>query len=217
MIKEKIELSGIILLLANLLTIALAVLFEWKLAVVLWGYWLESVIIGLFTVARLLNLGIRMKSAFIFLFMLFLSVFFCFHYGMFHFVYMTFLLMFDVFRISLSDLGTVLLLGGIFFISHLFSFVKNSLKEKLKFMDVPELVGYMNFMEPYSRILPMHLTILASAFLLSGIITRPGNIETIVLVIFMLLKTIVDFRSHQAKHTFSPSFTQQMKSLFQIN
>ena len=56
-----LESSAKMLLLSNLFTIFVAILFRWSILTLLWGYWLQSIIIGLFTVVKLLMFGYRNK------------------------------------------------------------------------------------------------------------------------------------------------------------
>jgi hypothetical protein len=97
------------LILVNVVTIILAVFENWDIATVLFVYWLQSIIIGLFTVVMLLTSG--MKSGNLphtdtasatpkakiqtigssWIARAGLAGFFCIHYGIFHYAYyMTF-------------------------------------------------------------------------------------------------------------------------------
>nr|WP_294077797.1 DUF6498-containing protein [Thiolapillus sp.] len=88
------------LLLANLVTIVMAVMQDWSLLLVMWVYWCQSVIIGLFNFWRMMTLkrfstkGVsssngpvlptqKTKRE--------MSWFFLIHYGMFHAGYLIFL------------------------------------------------------------------------------------------------------------------------------
>lgn len=48
---------------------------------------------------------------------------------------------------------------------------------------------------PYARIIPMHLTIM-----FGGVLASVGNFSHIVLLFFMLLKTIADLAMHSLEH-----------------
>jgi len=192
--------SAIVLLLSNLLTIVLAVVFNWSLIIILWSYWLQSVIIGFFSFIKILSLqnfstegfksngrsvlpttATKISTAF----------FFAFHYGFFHLVYALFLLTFSFVSqsISLTDFGFVFLSGIIFFVNHLFSFnyFKNKTQKKQNLGTV--------MMFPYLRIVPMHLTIIFGGFfLVSATASLP------ILVFFLILKTIADLGMHTIEH-----------------
>jgi uncharacterized membrane protein len=84
----------------------------------------------------------------------------------------------------LIQAGTFFAVIAIFFFNHLFSY--------MKFLKTQEKVG---FADPYYRIFPMHLTIILGMFV---IMMGFGSVG--VLVLFMLLKTVVDLAMHQKKH-----------------
>lgn len=147
---------------------------------IVWIYWLQSVLIGVFNFFDLLcvsnpdetslrinkqpvskgNMGCA-------------AWFFLFHYGFFHFVYAIFLLVGNSKGIN----GQLLLISaGIFILESSMQLIRRrpSLKnEKIN-------VGKM-FFTPYLRIVPMHLMILVPSFL--GITAS---------VVFIVLKTIAD-------------------------
>lgn len=78
-----LESSAKMLLLSNLLTIVIAILFHWSILTLLWGYWLQSIIIGLFTVVKLLVFGYRNKHQRLLLTAVRDSIFFQFTTGFF--------------------------------------------------------------------------------------------------------------------------------------
>lgn len=148
---------------------------------VLWIYWMQSIIIGLFNFIDLLTLknfssdGTRLNGA---------PVtnenkgclpwFFLVHFGGFHFVYAIFLLI----KLSYGPIEKTFFLIGVaaFFAESLMAFVRRkSAEQELKFN-----IGSLFFL-PYLRIVPMHLVILAPAFL--G--WQPSTI-------FLVLKTLAD-------------------------
>ena len=65
---RQLDLSLLTLLLSNLLTLILAVAYQWPVAQILWIYWAQSVIIGISNVIRMLRLkefstkGIKMNG-----------------------------------------------------------------------------------------------------------------------------------------------------------
>lgn len=185
MLLGKLESSSIVLLISNIFTIILAIIFQWNIGVVLWAYWAESVIIGLFIVIKQVfynqdKTANNMMGA----------LFFCFHYGFFHFVYLIFLSVFSfiIFNMSITDIFDILVMVGILFGSHLFSFIKN-----INTDPASNLFG-----DPYKRIVPMHITIIGIGFI--GGIFGAENFNTTILILFMGLKTIIDLLSHINKH-----------------
>lgn len=195
------NLSTISLLISNLIVITLAIVQKWDISTVLWVYWMQSIIIGFFQFLRILSLKkfstenfkinnqsvsptTQTKT--------FTAFFFVFHYGFFHFIYAIFL--FNFFSNQPLDF-TYLFLGGlIFFLNHFFSYQHNKVIDEQKTLPAGRQVqniGTLMF-APYARIVPMHLIIVFGAIL-----------DQSILVIFLLLKTLVDLIMHTFKHKIS--------------
>ncbi|MFH1588844.1 MAG: DUF6498-containing protein [Candidatus Diapherotrites archaeon] len=194
--------SAKVLVLSNLITIVLAVVFSWSIMIILWSYWLQSVIIGFFNFFKILTLkdystegmkisGMRGQPAATTGIKIFIAFFFAFHYGFFHLVY-SFILGAFTFAsqaITFTDLNFILLAGIIFFFNHLFSFLYFKSKPQKK-----ANIGTVMFF-PYARIIPMHLTIIfGGMFLYLGI----GSV--FVLILFLGLKTVADLVMHSIEH-----------------
>lgn len=193
--------SAMALVFSNVIVIVFALVQGWNLLAIMLGYWLQSVIIGFFNFIRIISLkefsvqGLKMnnkkveatkktkKS---------IAFFFVLHYGLFHFVYLAFLVMFikakgmDVNK----EIFPILTMGIIFFFNHLFSFWynKKELEEKK-----PNIGKIMFF--PYARIIPMHFTIIAG-----GLFFVLFESYQIPLVLFLFLKTIADLIMHIIEH-----------------
>ncbi|MFH1394420.1 MAG: DUF6498-containing protein [Candidatus Micrarchaeota archaeon] len=180
------------LIFSNLVTIAMAVVFNYPLATLIWIYWLESVIIGFFAFFKIL-LAKRLKDE-SFKNNLAMALFFAFHYGFFHIGYFFFLAILPWFASGLRNPEYILLTGGVLFISHGFSFILHVLKQH---EGKNEQTADILFTEPYARIIPMHLTIILSGFVIGflGIIRN-----LLILVLFMGLKTGTDIYFHREKH-----------------
>ncbi len=186
--------SGIAILLANAVTIALALWQNWDLSPILAVYWCQSVTIGAFHFCRMHMLknftteglssndqpvpetpqGKRSTANF-----------FLLHYGFFHLVYFVFIST----SFPWDDRATLLWVaaGALgFLLSHALSFRRN-VAEDLKRR--PNL-GAMLFL-PYLRIVPMHLTIIVGGAL-SG--------SRIVLTLFLVLKSFADYLMHRLEH-----------------
>jgi hypothetical protein len=187
---DRPDLPLLSLLLANAITIALALLQDWPLGTVLAVYWFQSVTIGLFTIVRLLGVPDsgegrqRYKG-------IALAGFFALHYGLFHLVYLVFIAAFALTgTYGIPDPLGIALGCAVFFVNHLVSFLWYRPREEAS----PEAI----FSEPYSRIVPMHLTIIAGGFLTAML---PGATGTrLVLLLFLLLKTGADVVAHQRQH-----------------
>jgi hypothetical protein len=125
------------------------------------------------------------------------SLFFIFHYGIFHIGYLIFLFIFlttlnPQFHAQQPDYIAIVFIGSLFFINHTYSFLKNYVWEKKHFTFSARQLST----EPYKRIFPMHLTIIAAGFF-SAIVT---SAETPLIIVFLLLKTFADLRSHEILH-----------------
>lgn len=192
-----------VLIIANLVVIALAVVQNWSLIDLLWVYWTQSVIIGIINVGRILSLqnysteGFKVNGR---------SVlptektkkqvagFFAFHYGFFHLVYAIFLSVFthQFFNSTIASvLPYILLAAIIFLVNHLFSYKYNRPRDEKK-----QNIGRVMFF-PYLRIIPMHITIIAGGALLSK---GQADAATGAVVLFLFLKTIADVIMHLVEH-----------------
>lgn len=204
------------LVVANLAAIFFFVVSDASILQVIWIYWLQSVIIGAVNVVRILKLDFSRPvpqvdgapvppapsagwGAFI---KVFLAGFFIMHYGGFHFAYLVFLVIFtleDTFtfngveqQFSLGEVSAVavLLSGFAFAVHHVISFID----ERMEVRRNPHAGAVSTgraMVQPYLRILPMHLTIIMGPI----ISLKLGN--TWVFVAFMILKTMADVRLYQ--------------------
>lgn len=163
---------------------------------IVWIYWLQSVLIGIFTFIELLmvkhpdassmninhhpvdqqNMGCA-------------AFFFLFHFGFFHLVYAIFLLV--SYRIG-TDAKLVMITAGIFIAESTIELIRrrSQINNQAK-----ENVGKMFFV-PYFRIIPMHLMILIPSFLGMGSS-----------VVFLILKMLADIGMYLATSNYrrSPS------------
>ncbi len=144
---------------------------------VLWLYWFQSVLIGLFTFLDLITFvsppqGSDKPKKYFFESKGCSAFFFLFHYQVFHLVYAVFIIS------NGKPIDKQFLLIGIS------GFVVNLFLQFLQNKKIQRSIG-MNFSQmffmPYLRIIPMHLMILAPIFLH----VQPS-------IIFLVLKTIAD-------------------------
>lgn len=192
-----------LLFFSNGITIFFALTEHWSLATVLWIYWFQSVTIGFFNVIRILELknfstkgfqingkealpttGTKIYTAF----------FFLFHFGLFHLVYLGFMLanttafsfgsLYQKMPAASLPFTNILLAAGIFFINHLFSYLYHRSSGTPKKQNIGSLMFY-----PYLRIVPMHFTLIL------------GAIFSNALPFFLLLKTFSDALMHVVEHT----------------
>ena len=188
------------LLVANLFPLYAVLFLGWSPFSVLLLYWLESAVVGAYTLLEILVVG-RAQA-------LFLAPFFCIHYGMFMFGHMVFL--WGVFGPgSLTGIGNAaggpgaLLANGWdpavaaallpwimpLAASHGISFVVNVVS------DFRSREASQAMFRPYGRIIFMHVTLMAGAFLMA-IFRAPAPVFAAVVV----AKTAVDLMSHLRTH-----------------
>jgi hypothetical protein len=191
--KVLVDPSSWILVMANILSIVIAIYEHWEIRTVMWVYWGQSLAIGFFNFFHLItlkdfsisNLSIEDKASVpnekI---KIFTSIFFVFHYGFFHFIYMQFLLI--DYGVRLIDFKYVLIACGIFVGNHLFSYIYNRIWKKTT--TTKENLARAVFW-PYARIIPMHLTIIFGRFAGGGS-----------LILFLVLKTVADLVMHAVEH-----------------
>ncbi|OGC11242.1 hypothetical protein A3K48_01800 [candidate division WOR-1 bacterium RIFOXYA12_FULL_52_29] len=169
------------LVFANLLTIAMALKFNWSLMELMWIYWAQSVIIGVINFIKLIKFPA-------------IALFFLVHYGIFHLVYLVFLAAFTFGGESPINNGSpiqwswVWLTAGVFLINHSFSYFYN--REKDLARQNPDAL----FMFPYARIIPMHLTLIFGGLMEA---VGPFNFP---IIFFLSLKTIADLVMHKKEH-----------------
>ncbi len=153
---------------------------------IVWIYWFQSVLIGLFTFIQLLRIKNPDEKS--------LSInkqpisknsmgcaafFFLLHYGLFHFVYAIFLL---VSFTKGANTKMILITACVFLIESTIQL----LRRKNISVAQKENVGKI-FFTPYLRIVPMHLMILL-----------PNILDMSVTVVFLILKTVADIAMYMA-------------------
>lgn len=184
---------------ANLATVAAGLIQGWGMVQLLWPFWAQSVIIGLFALRRLVaspDADWRYPA------------FFVAHYGGFHAMYLFFLVMLagsadsaGMVPVTNANTGEVmqlyagrqtaldvvieLALAAGFLVAHARS-QRAHLRADLAQGPSPGMLMTM----PYLRILPMHLTLL-----LGVVLGGPGT-----LLLFGLLKTGCDLAMHRLEH-----------------
>lgn len=205
------------LIAANLLTIVLAVLGNWDLATVVFIYWAQSVIIGIFAFLSILFTDTSAMADSVTetttlpdgskqvrkgnpgTFKVLMAGFFALHYGGFHLGYYFFIVGSGIFGpVDFSDPG-IALSCGLFFAIHAYSFLYNRKRGKAAAADMMR-----QFMAPYDRILPMHLIIIFGSIIITGLEFFGITTVTPVLVLFLLLKTYADVAGHLKKHLILP-------------
>lgn len=184
------------LVFANLLTIALAVKFNWSLMELMWIYWSQSVIIGGINVIKMRRVEKARGGPKMFL-LGDTSSFFLLHYGFFHLIYLLFLVIFTLAGETPLNNGAPVQWGWVlatilaFLANHTFSYLYNRDRDSSR-DNLDRL-----FMFPYARIIPMHLTLIFGAAMDSFL---PGVVQAPILL-FLSLKTIADLVMHKLEHS----------------
>lgn len=193
------------LLLANTLTIILFIVNGGSVMQALWTYWLQSIVIGVFAVFRIVALpaGLRFNQHAMptigRAWKIFIVGAFVFQYGMAHIVYAVFLTVMqhrDIEGMGLETfsmggsvaLTPVLIAGGVFALHHWLSYkgdrASNTANDNT-------LITIKNILvQPYARTAPLHFIILF------GPLVAAWAGYASVFIVFMILKTIADIRLH---------------------
>ena len=207
--RRPMNLSLLALLLANLVPLFGALFDGWSVYEIFALYWSESVVIGGYTLLRVLSGG-DPRAPIQGRLRLLICAFFTFHFGMFLFVHSVFVQLF----LGVGGLGQsgipieapVLLLKaaassahglGLLALvaSHGVSFVTNFLGRERADTDIGQLL-----FSPYRRIVTMHLVLLGG-----GLIAVLTNASGVLLALLVIAKTIADARAHRAEHRPAPS------------
>lgn len=156
------------ILISNVLIALFAIIEKQNILNILWIYWFQSVIIGVYNFLGILSLqdysvdGMKMNNRVLTkskATKVSVAAFFLFHYGFFHFVYAIFLSVFtstEEIATAVVDIRFILLTSLIFFFNYLGEFLFSFKKERSAIQSLPKLM-----FTPYKRIIPMHLTIIA--------------------------------------------------------
>jgi hypothetical protein len=200
------------LIITNIITIALAILGNWDLATVMFIYWAQSIIIGLFTVISLISAdtaalgadlsksilergGTAVSTRYVVFYKCCLAGFFCLHYGLFHWGYYAFIVESGLFGVVNFSDPNIWFSCGLFFLNHLYSFLTFRNKG-------PKGAAYISeqFFVPYRRIIPMHLTIIFGSMVIFALQIFGITSTLPALLLFLLLKTYADISAHLEKH-----------------
>lgn len=188
--------SLVFLLISNLFTFYLAIAENWGLSTLMWVYWVQSVVIGVFNFMRIRQLKEFSTDNFTINgrpvssteeARNFVSVFFVLHYGFFHLLYLFFLIV-GTFTDTFiqgnrhADFKYVAIASLAFVLNHLYSYFYNKPSDTKK-----QNIGAIMFY-PYARIIPMH-----AAFFL-------GFAAGFEIPLFLVLKTLADCIMHVVEH-----------------
>jgi hypothetical protein len=189
----------IALIAMNLIPLVGVLKFGWDAGTIVFLYWLENVIIGLLNIPKILACtgghGSRPPSKGG---LIYLAVFFAFHYGMFCFGHYFFLL--STYR-TLPDFGQILpaLFSPVLFwsllgltLSHIVSMIVNFFGKGEFKSRSPNAQMFI----PYSRIVLLHIVIILSGF--AALAAGQGVATLVLLVVF---KILFDLAAHVIEHS----------------
>ena len=192
------------LLIANLYPIIGVIFFNWQTYPLLLFFWTENLVIGFYTVLKMLVAsGENARPAG----KLFTIPFFCLHYGIFTLVHGVFVVVLfggiltddtvtaDTLTQQVFDfqLFWEVLFWGVLvlLVSHGISFFNNYIgKNEYRQAELNKLMS-----QPYSRVVVLHMTILVGGFL-SALLDSP----VIALLLLIVLKVSIDITTHLREH-----------------
>lgn len=195
-IKKQIAAPEVSLLLVNFLPIFGVFFLHWSIFIILFMYWLENVVVGLYNVLKLFRCETKTKDVpknvawLVGLGKTFIILFFVFHFGMFTFVHGIFVSIL-FYKPGLTSMDVILMFAALMFshgISYHVHFLRGEEYKKVTFSEI--------YKAPYSRVIVMHMVILFGGFLL---MTLRSEIWPLILLI--VLKTVFDLKAHNAEHS----------------
>ena len=190
------------LVLANLIPLLGVMLFGWDVFVIVFLFWLENVIVGVFNVLRMLwvERGVETMP----LAKIFVIPFFVFHYGMFTAVHGVFVFALFGSGVSNNLFPTVVSIVDVIqehrlwiavaalLLSHGFSFVRNYVAaQEYRRVTLKQLMG-----QPYGRVVVLHIAIIGGGFLVMAL-----GAPVFGLALLVVLKVIMDVGAHLREHT----------------
>jgi hypothetical protein len=186
------------LVVANLFPILGLLLWHWTVGDIIKYFWLENVAIGLINVFKL-TLAKPESSHFE---KLFLIPFFIVHFGGFSFGHA--MAIQALFNIDLTPNLFLLAQLGVLFFSHFVSFIDNFVlkKEYLKVTTGQQMI------QPYSRIIVVHLTII-----FGGMLSMAFGTPLWAIAVLILIKTVIDLQTHLKEHSSVGTETQTTVAL----
>jgi len=187
--------SAVFLILANLVPVFGVLFLGWDALTILVLYWLESVIMGVLNIPKILACRSAEQSASdAALSNLFTAMFYASHYGMFTGVHGVFLAeMFGARPIieGLLSGGSIMWTAAIFLISHLASMFINFFGKK----EYLVRNARRQMFSVYGRVFIMHIVVL-----LGGIAIQNYGAPLIAVIMLIALKTAIDLIAHNKEH-----------------
>jgi hypothetical protein len=177
------------LIVANLVPVFGVLFLQWDVGAILLLYWLESVIIGVLNIPKILAAKGNIFGK------IFTCAFFSAHYGGFCAGHGVFLKeMFDV-DLSLQALfawGPMTIAAISFFISHFVSMMVNYFGKG----ENRKRTSSEQMFVPYGRVIVMHITILGG-----GLLMQSFGAPVFALLVLIAFKTFIDLAAHNKEHS----------------
>ncbi len=190
----KLSASSVALIVGNLVPIVGVLFFEWQLFPLVFLYWLENVVIGIFNVFKMLSCS----GSESFIQRIFMTLFFSVHYGMFCFGHGTFVV--DLFGDDLDSIPAALHIitqNGLqlaliaLVLSHGFSFLQNFLmRGEFRQISISEVM-----FSPYKRIIVLHVFII-----FGGLALQTFGVTQMGLIVLAMVKIGADLMAHKIEH-----------------
>lgn len=183
-----LNLTTAALIVGNMVPLAGVLFFDWTVFEVLLLFWAESLVIGAINVARIWTLYRKRNHALLLLFVPFFVV----HYGIFSLGHLSFLVLFfrpeDAESWSLTALIVPL---AALTLSHVYSYYAHFIgRQEYRHADPKQLMT-----QPYSRIVALHVAILAGGWLVLSM-----EEPLFALVVLVLIKIAFDVPAHRREH-----------------
>ncbi|NQT27325.1 hypothetical protein HQ585_18370 [candidate division KSB1 bacterium] len=194
--------SMISLIIVNLFPIYGIIFWGWQIFPIMFLFWSENVVVGFYNILRMI--AFKSEEGVTWVTKLFMIPFFIFHYGMFTAVHGVFVIalfgqgLFDdvdpvsqnIFYPIISNPYMQLAVLALF-LSHGYSFFANYIRKgEYKTTTLQQLMS-----RPYKRIVILHVTLIVGGFLVMALQSPIAG-----LLLFILLKTIIDLIAHQREH-----------------
>lgn len=171
-----------VLLVANLLPLFGVWVFGWDLFALLLAYWLESGVVGIYTVLKLVR--VRQPSP------PYILPFFMVHFSLFMLVHLIFLVQFIGPSRSVPWQWLAITAAGLM-VSHGVSYVQNFVGRR----EYEAYTAQQLMLIPYPRIVVMHLTLF-----IGGLATLALGAPTLALLVLVAVKIMLDIRAHVNEH-----------------
>jgi len=181
------------LVIANLIPILGIFFLKWDLFSILFFYWLESAVVGVYNIPKMIMANPAQKnhrSSGV--------VFFLFHYSAFMAAHGFFI--FELFSPIEIKMTAIIIGLASLFASHGISFVINFIGRR----EYDKVSLSQQMIAPYERIMVMHITIILCGFLLN-LFESPH----ITLIILVILKIIIDILAHLREHFKLGTYTKK--------